>query len=105
MGHVLVRRARHAQGAAGEAPIAPGMLASRCARRPSRCGSMPPRRGPARRWLVCRGARLAGGDAAVAGLDLSPTGDLVEAAANLFAYLRALDAPGVHRHRGGADSA
>ena len=29
----------------------------------------------------------------VARLDLSPSGDLVEAAANLFAYLRALDRP------------
>jgi L-threonylcarbamoyladenylate synthase len=27
-------------------------------------------------------------------LNLSPTGDLTEAAANLFAYLRALDQPG-----------
>jgi L-threonylcarbamoyladenylate synthase len=39
---------------------------------------------------------LAGG-AAVARLDLSPTGDLVEAASNLFAYLRALDDTGAPR--------
>ena len=39
------------------------------------------------------GARLSG--AAHGRLDLSPNGDLVEAAANLYAHLRALDAPGV----------
>ncbi len=39
------------------------------------------------------GGVLAGGRAR-ARLDLSPTGDLVEAAANLFAYLRALDESG-----------
>ena len=37
------------------------------------------------------------GSAAVARLDLSPTGDLVEAASNLFAYLRALDETGAPR--------
>jgi L-threonylcarbamoyladenylate synthase len=35
--------------------------------------------------------------AAVARLDLSPSGDLVEAASNLFAYLRALDETGTPR--------
>jgi L-threonylcarbamoyladenylate synthase len=39
------------------------------------------------------GGRLAGGGAER--LDLSPSGDLTEAAANLFAHLRALDATGV----------
>ena len=34
---------------------------------------------------------LPGLDAAAAALNLSPAGDLVEAAANLFAHLRALD--------------
>ncbi len=37
------------------------------------------------------GGRLSGG---IARLDLSPSGDLREAAANLFAYLRRLDASG-----------
>jgi L-threonylcarbamoyladenylate synthase len=41
------------------------------------------------------GALAAG--AAVARLDLSPSGDLVEAASNLFAYLRALDETGAPR--------
>ena len=40
---------------------------------------------------------LAAGAAAVARLDLSPSGDLVEAASNLFAYLRALDETGAPR--------
>ena len=35
--------------------------------------------------------------------DLSPSGDLVEAAANLFSYLRALDEAGARAHRGRAD--
>lgn len=39
--------------------------------------------------------RPAGEEDAAKVLDLSPTGDLVEAAANLFAHLRALDASGV----------
>ena len=38
-----------------------------------------------------------GPNAAEATLNLSPTGDLAEAAANLFAHLRALDSPGVTR--------
>jgi L-threonylcarbamoyladenylate synthase len=37
------------------------------------------------------------GDAASARLDLSPSGDLVEAAARLFSYLRVLDAAGAAR--------
>ena len=37
------------------------------------------------------------GAAAAARLDLSPSGDLVEAASNLFAYLRALDETGAER--------
>ena len=37
------------------------------------------------------------GSAAKARLDLSPSGDMVEAAAHLFAYLRTLDALGVAR--------
>jgi L-threonylcarbamoyladenylate synthase len=37
----------------------------------------------------------AGAEAAAHVLDLSPGGDLVEAAANLFAHLRTLDASGV----------
>jgi len=40
-------------------------------------------------------SRFRGNDSWPLALDLSPSGDLVEAAANLFAYLRRLDAEGV----------
>jgi L-threonylcarbamoyladenylate synthase len=40
-------------------------------------------------------ALLAFGPAPAEALNLSPAGDLAEAAANLFAHLRALDATGV----------
>lgn len=42
-------------------------------------------------------AKTLAGSPAKAYLDLSPTGDLVEAAANFFAYLRVLDASGAGR--------
>ena len=48
------------------------------------------------------GGALEGGGAG-ARLDLSPSGDLVEAAAHLFSYLRTLDAAGLPTHRGRAD--
>jgi L-threonylcarbamoyladenylate synthase len=68
------------------APLAPGMLASHYAPK-------------ARLRLEADGARdgevlLAFGTAPGAALNLSPRGDLVEAAANLFSHLRALDASG-----------
>jgi L-threonylcarbamoyladenylate synthase len=93
LGHVLARRATPKSGA-GEAPIAPGMLASHYAPSvPVRLDAAEVRPGEA--LLGFAGARPLGSDTAVAMLDLSPTGDLVEAAANLFAHLRALDAPGI----------
>jgi L-threonylcarbamoyladenylate synthase len=68
---------------------APGMLASHYApRAPVRLDAAEVRPGEA--LLGFCGARLPG--APVATLDLSPAGDLVEAAANLFGHLRALDA-------------
>lgn len=93
LGHALARRATP-KGPAGEAPIAPGMLASHYAPSvPVRLDAGEVRPGEA--LLGFAGARPPGSDQASAVLDLSPGGDLVEAAANLFAYLRALDAPGV----------
>ncbi|MGH6777825.1 MAG: L-threonylcarbamoyladenylate synthase [Bradyrhizobium sp.] len=80
-----------AKAPAQGAPSAPGMLASHYAPR-------------AKLRLdaedVCAGeALLAFGPGAPAAngmnLNLSPRGDLTEAAANLFSYLRTLDAPGV----------
>jgi len=69
-----------------EAPIAPGMLASHYAPKARlRLEAAAPRAGE---------ALLGFGPAAGATLNLSPRGDLVEAAANLFSHLRALDAAG-----------
>ncbi|WP_343116545.1 L-threonylcarbamoyladenylate synthase [Ostreiculturibacter nitratireducens] len=72
-------------GGHAEKPSAPGQLASHYA--PSarvRLGADTPKQGEV--WLGF------GHDALEADLNLSPTGDLVEAAANLFHYLREADA-------------
>jgi L-threonylcarbamoyladenylate synthase len=85
LGHVLM----DAAPSSDEAPLAPGMLASHYAPKT-----------PLRLNAVDVGedeALLAfGGDVpnAMRMLNLSPAGDLVEAAANLFSHLRALDAFG-----------
>jgi L-threonylcarbamoyladenylate synthase len=70
------------------------MMASHYApRAPMRLGATGVRFGEA---LLAFGGRRAGdADRAVAMLNLSPSGDLREAAANLFAHMRALDRPGV----------
>jgi len=72
-----------------DAPLAPGMLASHYApRAPVRLNAVGVRPGE---------ALLAFGPAAPSAeriLNLSPTGDLVEAAANLFSHLRVLDGSG-----------
>ena len=80
--------------AAGDKVQAPGMLASHYATRARlRLDAQDVRPGEA---LLAFGApRPAGAEGAAHTLDLSPRGDLVEAAANLFAHLRALDASGV----------
>jgi L-threonylcarbamoyladenylate synthase len=76
---------------ADEAPVAPGMMTShyapKAALRLDADASQPGE------------ALLAFGPAAASGtmLNLSPRGDLIEAAANLFSHLRALDASGVRR--------
>ncbi len=75
------------------APRAPGMLASHYApRTPLRLDA---RDVGAREALLAFGPQLAQGAAhAVKVLNLSARGDLIEAAANLFSHLRALDAVG-----------
>jgi L-threonylcarbamoyladenylate synthase len=80
--------------AAGPNVQAPGMLASHYATRARlRLDVHEVRPGEA---LLAFGApRPAGAEGAAHVLDLSPRGDLLEAAANLFAHLRALDATGV----------
>jgi len=68
-------------------PVAPGQLASHYAPRAHiRLNAAAPRAGEV---FLDFGGTYAG-----AGLDLSPRGDVCEAAANLFAYLREMDARG-----------
>jgi L-threonylcarbamoyladenylate synthase len=77
--------------AAGTAPRSPGLLASHYAPElPLRLDALEVRPHEA---LLAFGACSIAGAAAVE--NLSPGGDLVEAAANLFAMLRALDRPGL----------
>jgi L-threonylcarbamoyladenylate synthase len=85
LGHALMI----AEPAPDEAPLAPGMLASHYApKTPLRLNARDVRDGEA---LLAFGANA---PAAANVLNLSFTGDLVEAAANLFSHLRALDASG-----------
>jgi L-threonylcarbamoyladenylate synthase len=78
---------------AGAAPQAPGMLESHYA------PNLPLRLNAA--TVSAEEALLAFGPAVPAGahktLNLSPSGDLTQAAANLFSHLRRLDASGAHR--------
>ncbi len=72
-------------------PLAPGMLASHYAPRAQvRLNAQDV--APDEALLAFGSARLPGAEAAAAVMNLSPAGDLDEAAANLFGYLRALDA-------------
>jgi L-threonylcarbamoyladenylate synthase len=77
-----------------ETPIAPGMLASHYAPRAQlRLNADRVREGEA---VLAFGPTMPpGAQGAVRALNLSARGDLVEAAANLFSHLRALDAAGV----------
>lgn len=78
-------------GEAGMAPISPGLLASHYAPAAQvRLAAQAPLPGEA--WLGF-GPEPAGGQPEIA-LNLSPQGDLTEAAANLFGYLRQLDEAG-----------
>ena len=84
-------RAAAAEAQASEQPLAPGMLASHYApRAPVRLDARDVAPGEA--LLAFGPARLPGVDAAACVMNLSPAGDLDEAAANLFGYLRTLDA-------------
>ncbi len=78
-------------GADDSQPLAPGMLASHYAPRASvRLAAR--HVAPGEALLAFGTPDLPGLDAASAVMNLSPAGDLDEAAANLFGYLRALDA-------------
>jgi L-threonylcarbamoyladenylate synthase len=95
---VLGRKVDEARAADedGEAPLAPGMLASHYAPRATlRLGAREVRPGEA---LLAFGPVLPpGAERAATTLNLSARGDLIEAAANLFSHLRALDHAGVAR--------
>jgi L-threonylcarbamoyladenylate synthase len=90
---VLAATLAEASPAQADTPQAPGMLASHYApATPLRLDAGSVERHEA---LLAFGPTLPPGAAqAVAVLNLSPDGDLVEAAANLFAHLRALDSAG-----------
>jgi L-threonylcarbamoyladenylate synthase len=79
--------------AVDDAPLAPGMLTSHYApRTPLRLEADRVER---REVLLAFGSKLiAGAENAVTTLNLSERGDLIEAASNLFSYLRTLDAAG-----------
>jgi L-threonylcarbamoyladenylate synthase len=74
-------------------PLAPGMLASHYAPR-TRVRLYAENVAPDEALLAFGLHRLHGADDAVATMNLSANGDLNEAAANLFGYLRSLDAKG-----------
>jgi L-threonylcarbamoyladenylate synthase len=77
----------------GEMPRAPGQLASHYAPRSRlRIDATGVAAGEA--LLAFGPRRPSGGEGAIMILNLSPSGDLIEAAANLFSHLRALDAAG-----------
>src|SRR6516164_305813 len=92
LGRPLARRAEDAETETGQ-PLAPGMLASHYApRTPVRLNV---KRIDAGEALLAFGpGTVPGVEAATAVMNLSMRGDLAEAAANLFGYLRALDAKG-----------
>jgi L-threonylcarbamoyladenylate synthase len=85
----VLGRALAVAAVADDAPIAPGMLASHYAPR-AKLRLNAETAGPEE-------ALLGFGPAPASTLNLSPRGDLIEAAANLFSHLRALDASGVQR--------
>jgi L-threonylcarbamoyladenylate synthase len=96
LGHGLVRGSAALAGGKDPreaAPLAPGMLASHYAPRAAvRLAAREIHAGEA--VLAFGGSRPRGIDRARAVIDLSPSGNLAEAAAGLFAALRALDETG-----------
>jgi L-threonylcarbamoyladenylate synthase len=97
LGSALVRPPDDPIGATGQGqPLAPGMLASHYApRTPVRLDAARLEAGEA--LLAFGPGGVAGIDAAKIVMNLSERGDLTEAAANLFGYLRELDAVGARR--------
>jgi L-threonylcarbamoyladenylate synthase len=92
LGRALIQPPLDADSDSGQ-PLAPGMLASHYAPRTKvRLGAM--RLHPGEALLAFGSHPVSGIDAAAAVMNLSARGDLSEAAANLFGYLRALDTRG-----------
>jgi len=92
LGRALLRPAEDADNETGQ-PLAPGMLASHYApRTPVRLNAGKVETNEA--LLAFGPDSVPGMEAASAVMNLSPRGDLAEAAAHLFGYLRALDTQG-----------
>jgi L-threonylcarbamoyladenylate synthase len=89
LGHTLVQPPADADGDSGQ-PLAPGMLASHYAPR-TKVRLNADRIEPGEALLAFGLGAISGIDEAAAVMNLSERGDLDEAAANLFGYLRALD--------------
>ena len=92
LGRTLAQPADDPNGDSGQ-PLAPGMLASHYAPR-TRVRLDAERIESGEALLAFGSGAVQGIDAATAVMNLSARGDLAEAAANLFGYLRALDAGG-----------
>ena len=93
LGRPLQQAPAEADG--GAQPLAPGMLASHYAPR-ARVRLNALRVEPGEALLAFGLGAISGIDAAATVMNLSESGDLDEAAANLFGHLRALDDQGVH---------
>jgi len=92
LGRPLLRPPEDADNESGQ-PLAPGMLASHYApRTPVRQNAESVE--PGETLLAFGPGHVPGAETSVAVMNLSPRGDLSEAAANLFGYLRALDTRG-----------
>jgi L-threonylcarbamoyladenylate synthase len=89
LGHALVQPPEDAASDSAQ-PLAPGMLASHYAPR-TKVRLNADRIEPGEVLLAFGLGAISGIDAAAAVMNLSPRGDLDEAAANLFGFLRALD--------------
>jgi L-threonylcarbamoyladenylate synthase len=92
LGRALVQPPEDADSDSGQ-PLAPGMLASHYAPR-TRVRLNAVRLEPGEALLAFGLGAISGIDAAAAVMNLSARGDLAEAAANLFGYLRTLDTRG-----------
>jgi L-threonylcarbamoyladenylate synthase len=93
LGRPVAQASHRGEASADNAPAAPGMLASHYApHTPLRLDAAYVT--PDEVVLAFGPTLAAGADQATRVLNLSPRGDLVEAAANLFSHLRSLDGAG-----------